>query len=68
MTDKTLLHLEEHYNFCSSTNIIRLIKSRTEITEHVYIRNTNALGSFSEGNRPPGRNVRTWADNEMGFE
>jgi hypothetical protein len=68
MTDKTILHLKEHYNFCSSTNIIRLIKSRTQITKLVYIRNTNVLGSLPEGNRPPGRNVYTQGDNKMDFE
>jgi len=62
------LHLGEHYNFCSSTNIIRLIKSGTQFTELVSVRNTNALGGLSEGNRPFGRNVRTLGDNKMDFE
>jgi hypothetical protein len=68
MTDKTILHLEEHYNFCSSSNIIRIIKSRSQITEFVYVGNTNTPGGLPEGKRPPERNVRTGGGNKMDFQ
>ena len=59
---------EERHNFYSSTNIIRTIKSKTQITELVYVRNTNTLGGLPEGRRPPAKYVPTRGDNKMDFQ